>query len=90
MRAHSDEFENYFPLDDKRSHQRYHGEKKKGKLNNNESSSYKRYIELYRDAVHKYRNFNFRRKGKNILIVDSRIDSGRNGAYLECHILYKL
>lgn len=49
MPTHSSEFENFFPLDDKRNYQRY-GEKKKRKLNNNELS-YKRYIKLYRNVI---------------------------------------
>lgn len=59
MPTHSSEFENFFPLDDKRNYQRY-GEKKKGKLNNNELS-YKRYIKLYQ-MLYKYGNFNFRER----------------------------
>lgn len=44
MPTHSSEFENFFPLDDKRSYQRYRGEKEKGKFNNDELSTF---LEMY-------------------------------------------
>lgn len=44
MPTHSSEFENFFPLDDKRSYQRHRGEKEKGKFNNDELSTF---LEMY-------------------------------------------